>query len=418
MAPCHIYRRVAVAARASDVTPFRGLLPALGSLSTSEVLVGDFSLLRYTIALVVAAVVANVGMFIADFVARLLFTSFDVSKCSLPSQLPWPDPAGQSLPFDVPVPEASAEQLARFLAFRGIKCLAFMSDEEQRETAAREAVTYMQELWDAKHDDWCHRRYALKEKGLAFPYRAPFMNDWNFYGETSAHLRPVGTGQIIFALEHFLIGVGLPLIYLFSRNDSVFYFLMYADMAWESYDMLAMFWRRATGSDYTVSRYDKAIDSVMVPHHIFTVGLEMMALMAAAGISKPFMTQVLIANHLTGGLMLAAVVLHQTPAQSWPQLLHGFQAVVLGSLYLCRVVWWTPMSAACLRLAYIYTGDFPDYITRLGLHGLGYQYPLASPIFLAVLGLMAFLMHFNLDLLSVNTKLLRKAAARAARHRA
>ena len=30
--------------------------------------------------------------------------------------LPWPDPPGNSTPFDVPVPEASEEQLAKFRA--------------------------------------------------------------------------------------------------------------------------------------------------------------------------------------------------------------------------------------------------------------------------------------------------------------
>ena len=92
----------------------------------------------------------------------------------------------------------------------------------------------------------------------------------------------------------------------------------------------------------------------------------------------------------------------------------NFQRLVLGSLYATRIVWWGPMSVACLRLTYIYTGDFPDYIASLGLHGLGYEYPLLSPIFLAVFVLLAFYTHFNLDLVQVNKKLLRKAEGRAA----
>ena len=386
----------------------------LGSFSISEAFVGDFSPFRYAFSLLIAAVLGNFFMWTTGIIARLLFTHFDASKCSLPSQLPWPDPPGQSQPFDVPVMEASEEQVARFLAFRGVVPPA--SDAARRETAAREAMAYMQELWDAKHSGWCHKRYALNEKGLAFPYRAPFMNDWNFVNEHSPSLATVGFGQVVFALEHFVVGTALPLLYLFRRDDSIFYFVMYADMAWETYDMLAMFYRRLspTGADYTISRYNKAIDNVMVPHHIFGVGFEMMALMAGPGISKAFMAQVLITNHFSGGMMLLAMAVHQTPAMSWPKALLNFQRLVLGSLYATRIVWWGPMSYACLRLAYIYTGDFPVYVTNLGLRGLGYEYPLLSPIFLAVFVLLAFYTHFNLDLVQVNKKLLRKAEGRAA----
>ncbi|EOD05668.1 hypothetical protein EMIHUDRAFT_438975 [Emiliania huxleyi CCMP1516] len=386
----------------------------LGSFSISEAFVGDFSPFRYAFSLLAAAVLGNFFMWTTGIIARLLFTHFDASKCSLPSQLPWPDPPGQSQPFDVPVMEASEEQVARFLAFRGVAPPA--SDAARRETAAREAMAYMQELWDAKHSGWCHKRYALNEKGLAFPYRAPFMNDWNFVNEHSPSLATVGFGQVVFALEHFLVGTALPLLYLFRRDDSIFYFVMYADMAWETYDMLAMFYRRLspTGADYTISRYNKAIDNVMVPHHIFGVGFEMMALMAGPGISKAFMAQVLITNHFSGGMMLLAMAVHQTPAMSWPKALLNFQRLVLGSLYATRIVWWGPMSVACLRLTYIYTGDFPDYIASLGLRGLGYEYPLLSPIFLAVFVLLVFYTHFNLDLVQVNKKLLRKAEGRAA----
>jgi len=381
-------------------------------LKESDLLVGDFSVITFLVSILVAAALAHAGMWHTGFWARKLFTSYDANKCLIPSQLPWPDPPGNSKPFDVPVPEATEKQIADFLAFRGIKCLAFKSDEEQREVAAREAVAYMGELWEHKQNDWQHRHYALREKGLVFPYRAPFMNDWNFWGEMSANFRAVGQGQVTFATEHFLIGVLFPLIYVVGRNEWFFYFGMYADMAFESYDLMAMFWRRLTGVDRTVSRYHMAVDSVFVPHHLFTIGFEMVALMAGPGLSKPFMSQVLLGAHITGGLMLSAVCMHQTPAQSWPRFLYRFQAFVLSALYCCRVIWWTPLAAASLRLAYVYGGDFPPWLEAYGLYGLGFKYPLVSPIFLSVLVLIAFYTHFNLDLVQYNTKLLRKAAAR------
>ena len=254
---------------------------------TPDVVIGDFSVLRFLLSVAVAGVVTNVAMRIADRIACMLFAHFDASKCSLPSVLPWPDPPGNSTPFDVPVPEASEEQLAKFLAFRGVALPA--SDAARREAAAREAVSYMAELFDRKHNDWCYRHYALKEKGLSFPYRAPFMNAWDFYGETSAHLRPVGNGQVIFALHHTVEGLLLPLLYFSSGDASFFYFALYADMGVEAYmtsspcsggisphispylplqayDILALLWRRATGVDHTLTRHHPSVDAVLVPH--------------------------------------------------------------------------------------------------------------------------------------------------------
>merc|ERR1719311_1346943 len=60
------------------------------------------------------------------------------------------------------------------------------------------------------------------------------------------------------------------------------------------------------------------------------------------------MAQVLITNHFSGGMMLLAMAVHQTPAMSWPKALLNFQRLVLGSLYATRIVWGGPMSAACL----------------------------------------------------------------------
>ena len=116
-------------------------------------------------SLATAGAVTNLAMWVADRIARLLFTHFDAAKCSLPSVLPWPDPPGNSAPFDVAVPEASAEQLGKFLAFRGVALPA--TEAARREAAAREAVSYMAELFDRKHNEWCYRHYALKEKGLS-----------------------------------------------------------------------------------------------------------------------------------------------------------------------------------------------------------------------------------------------------------
>ena len=381
---------------------------ALG-FSVPDITVGDYSLLTFVLSVLISGVLVNLAMLLSDLIARLLFTRFDASKCSLPSVLPWPDPAGNSKPFDVPVPDASEEQLASFLAFRGVALPA--TDAARREAAAREAISYMAELFDRKHDDWCYRHYALREKGLAFPYRALFMDDWNFYGETSAHLRPVGNGQIIFALHHAMEGF-MPLLYFWTHNPSYFFFSMYADMGVEAYDTLAMIYRRWTGRDHTLTRHHPAVDHILTPHHLFGVFFETLALMGGPGISKTFMFHVEASAHASGVFILAAIVMHQTPAQSWPRFLYRFQKCVVAAIVACRVIWWIPVAAGSLRLAYAYSGDFPAWLAPYGIRGLGHSFPLLSPVFLFSLLLIGFYTHFNADQLQYNLKLLRKAAAR------
>ena len=267
----------------------------------------------------------------------------------------------------------------------------------------------MAELWEAKVDTWCHQNYVLRQRGLAFPYRAPFMNPWGFWAETSPNMRKIGYGQVTFACEHMVVGVLLPVLHGVTGNHQFFYFSLYADMAIETYDLLAIIWRSLSGMDHTVSRYHPAIDKVLVPHHLFTVGFEVVGLMAGAAISKTFMLLVFVSAHLTGGMIYSAVCIHQTPALSWRRLLYGFQAVVLASIYLCRVVLWLPIAIASIRLAYLYASDFPQYV---GLHGLGYEYPLLSPVFLGTTCLCVFYTYFNADMVQYHSKLLQKAGAR------
>jgi len=372
-----------------------------------NVRIGDFSLLTFLASALMAAFLCQLGMWHTGFWCRTLFTRFDPSKIQMPSQLPWPDNEGQSVPFDVPVLQADAGQVARFLAFRGAPLPE--TDSARREAAAREAIAYMAELWETKLDAWSHKHYGLGQRGMVFPYRAPFMDNWGFWSETSAQFRSVGCGQITFACEHFLIGVLLPCLYVATGNESYFYFALYADMGVETYDLLAIAWRRVTGADHTVSRYDKATDKVLVPHHVFTVGFELVGLMAGAPVSKRFMLQIFVSAHLTGGLIYAAICAHQSPALAWRRFLYYFQAGVLSSIYVCRIFGWLPIAVAVLRLAHVSAGEFPPHV---GLKGLGNAYPLLSPVFLTTFVLCAFYTYFNIDMVQYHSKLLRKAAAR------
>lgn len=371
--------------------------------------IGHFCLLTYILSVCAACVFCHLGMWHTEFWCRTLFTRFDSSRISIPSELPWPDPPGQSSAFDVPVHKADEVLLVRFLEFRRVPVPVQVP--AQREAAAREAVSYMAELWENKVNAWCHAHYVLRQRGLVFPYRAPFMNPWGFWGETSTWLRSVGCGQITFACEHFAVGVFLPALYCMTGNDRFFYAALHADMAVETYDLLAIAWRALTGSDHTVSRYHPSIDKVLVPHHLFTVGFELMGLMAGAAVSKTFVLQMFVSAHFTGGLIYLAVCIHQSPALSWRRFLYSFQAVVLASIYLCRVVIWLPIAVASMRLAYLYASEFPAHVGLQG-QGLGYEYPLLSPIFVGTASLCAFYTYFNIDMVQYHTKLLQKAAAR------
>lgn len=382
-------------------------VPFLIHFMDDKLYIGHFCLLTYIISVCAAAVLCHLGMWHTSFWCNTLFTHFDSSRVSIPSKLPWPDPPGQSSPFDVPVPTTDQALLTRFLEFRKVAVPEHLP--EQREAAAREAVSYMAELWEQKLNGWLHGHYVLQQRGLVFPYRAPFMNPWGFWGEMSVEMRSIGCGQITFACEHFGVGVFLPALYCLTGNASYFYAALYADMAVETYDLLAIGWRALTGSDHTVSRYHPSIDKVLVPHHLFTVGFELFGLMAGAAVSKSFMLHVFVTAHFSGGLIYATICAHQSPALAWRRFLYGFQAAVLASIYLCRIVLWFPIAAASLRFAYLYATEFPAHSR---LQGLGYEYPLLSPIFIGMAILCAFYTYFNVDMVQYHTKLLQKAGAR------
>ena len=112
---------------------------------------------------------------------------------------------------------------------------------------------------------------------------------------------------------------------------------------------------------------------------------------------------------LRGVFILAAIVLHQTPAQAWPRFLYRFQTAVLAAIYACRIVWWAPIAAASLRLGYL---GFPPLLAPYVARGFGSEPRLLSPCFLTVLLLVAFYTYFNADTVQYNRKLLRKAGER------
>jgi len=337
------------------------------------------------------------------------FTRLQTSKVALPSKLPWPDPPGQSRPFDVPLECAGELHIQRFLAFRGVPVPEDAG--ARREAAAREAICYMAELWEKKQFAWCHDHYVLRKSGLTFPYRAEFMNVWGFWSEISPWMRSIACGQVTFALEHFVVGGLVPLLYIWTKDDRFFYGAIYTDLAFEMFDLLAIFWRRLTGMDRTISRFHPAVDVTLVPHHIFTVGLELVGLMSGHAVSKLFILHIFVTSHLTGGLMYAGIALHQSPLIAQRRLVYAFQVFSYVAIIICRVFWWAPIAAGCLRAAYLYAGGFPAHLGKEHA-GLAYTYPAASPIFLTLLALCAFYTYFNLDMVSFNWKILKKAAAR------
>ena len=131
--------------------------------------------------------------------------------------------------------------------------------------------------------------------------------------------------------------------------------------------------------------------------------------MAGPLLSKTFMLHVAASAHLSGVFILAAIVLHQTPAQAWPRFLYRFQTAVLAAIYACRIVWWAPIAAASLRLGYL---GFPPLLAPYVARGFGSEPRLLSPCFLTVLLLVAFYTYFNADTVQYNRKLLRKAGER------
>lgn len=102
------------------------------------------------------------------------FWSYPVppTSASIPSQLPHPNPQGSAVPFDVPLMEATDEQIGAFIKFRGNE--TWPDEKQSRDVALRQvahaAAEYKGMLYEERLMKWIDDHFRLRLKKLSYPY--------------------------------------------------------------------------------------------------------------------------------------------------------------------------------------------------------------------------------------------------------
>lgn len=87
-----------------------------------------------------------------------------ISSASIPSKLPHPNPQGSAVPFDIPLMQATNDQIGAFMKFRGKN---WPNDKQQ---VAQAAAEYKGILYEERTMKWIDDHFRLRLPKLKYPY--------------------------------------------------------------------------------------------------------------------------------------------------------------------------------------------------------------------------------------------------------
>ena len=119
-----------------------------------------------------ACLLALVKKICQAFALRFWSYPVPITSASIPSKLPHPNPQGSAVPFDVPLMEATDEQIGAFMKFRGNE--TWPDEKQSRDFALRQvahaAAEYKGELYELRTMKWIDDHFRLRLKKLSYPY--------------------------------------------------------------------------------------------------------------------------------------------------------------------------------------------------------------------------------------------------------
>jgi hypothetical protein len=272
-----------------------------------------------------------------------IFCSYMPPSCAfIPKSLPHANPPGSAIPFEIPLETAKDKQLLEFMQYR--KKLDW-KPADGLHLVAIEAAKYKAELFDEKSLKWEDEHFRLRLPGLKFPFPDKHWNGWSgFWLEVGPYNRGKMLGNIVLGIEHFVVGLILPMNYLYGdglpRN---FAWAMYADIGANVVESLLVFMSYATKENYTVTKYSRAIWPLILMHHISAIGMCSLGLYLGDTCPRALACELIIALlGTTGAGHLMMIVIDFTPF-AFPdspvtRLLFG--AVLTGAMIWFRAIYW------------------------------------------------------------------------------
>eukprot|EP00984_Skeletonema_dohrnii_P028848 scaffold18997_cov204-Skeletonema_dohrnii-CCMP3373.AAC.5 len=95
-----------------------------------------------------------------------------ITSASIPSKLPHPNPQGSAVSFDIPLMQATDEQIGAFMKFRG--CETWPDEKQSRDIALRQvahaAAEYKGFLYEDRTMKWIDDHFRLRLPKLKYPY--------------------------------------------------------------------------------------------------------------------------------------------------------------------------------------------------------------------------------------------------------
>mmetsp|Transcript_27583 Transcript_27583/g.39492 ORF Transcript_27583/g.39492 Transcript_27583/m.39492 type:complete len:287 (-) Transcript_27583:649-1509(-) len=209
---------------------------------------------------------------ICQAVARR-FCSYPVpiSTASIPSKLPHPNPQGSAVPFDIPLMQATDDQIGAFMKFRGNT--TWPDEKVHRDIALRQvaqaAAEYKGLLYEERTMKWIDDHFRLRLPKLKYPYVDRHWNGWSsFWIETGEHIRNMFLSSAAVLFEHCINGLFLPVGYLVTHNDIYLNVCLYSEVGYMTYATILIFLSYVYNKDVTVEQMHRSVWPLLLGHHI------------------------------------------------------------------------------------------------------------------------------------------------------
>ena len=134
--------------------------------------IDEFALKVVFMLIVWACLLAFVNKLCQAVACKFWSYPVPITSASIPSKLPHPNPQGSAVSFDIPLMQATDEQIGAFMKFRG--CETWPDEKQSRDIALRQvahaAAEYKGFLYEERTMKWIDDHFRLRLPKLKYPY--------------------------------------------------------------------------------------------------------------------------------------------------------------------------------------------------------------------------------------------------------
>lgn len=310
----------------------------------------------------------------------------------IPTTFPVVDPPGASVEFEKRVVDATKEEIADFLEYRGLDRDAGLG------VAADEAITLRRELWDIKLFTHYYQIYTLSNRKWPYAKQMLSWSGWKgWYREMGPNSQKWVLGNAMYAFQHALTGLIAAIHLYVAPSSEIVRFALYSDIGFNIVDLVLMIVSVAMGIDVTIlcgvrmkpsaegttdMRAMNGTYKGLIVHHFGAFMLEAVSLSMDTSKSADFVAESLVALlGTTGALHFYASLMAYTPVRQnrmWDFLNN---LIILSVFMWYRAIYWVIIVLRGSYLSFLNGGAvtglttafFYAFFTIFNYHGvMGY----------------------------------------------